>query len=147
MGFKIRNFPVPEAPVAGLLLGGMLQFIFRTMISERKRTAQLIGGTLIVLGAGISTWAASEAGRMDISSPERLITSGPYAYSRNPMYVGWSLIYLGVTAFFNSIWLIAMFPFVAIYIHLVDIPREEAFLESNFGWRYREYRKKVRRYL
>jgi len=84
---------------------------------------------------------------MNIASPDMLLKGGPYALSRNPMYVGWTLIYIGISFAANSVWTIAMLPIVIIYIHFVDIRREERILEDEFGDEYRRYKRRVRRYI
>lgn len=147
MEFKLKNVPIPEAYIIGIILGVVLHLLFRTRIFFQGWIAHVIGWPLVVLGAGLSLWAAIEAGEMDISSPDRLVTSGPYAFSRNPMYVGWSLTYFGISFVVNSIWLIGLFPLVAIYTHFVSVRGEERLLERKFGSRYRDYRDQVRRYL
>ena len=135
MRTKLKNVPIPEAHVIGFLIGVLLHLLFRTRIFHQAWIGGLIGWTLIILGTGLSFWAVFEAGDMDISSPTKLVTSGPYAFSRNPMYVGWSLIYLGISFVVNSIWLIALFPLVMIYFHLIDVHKEEIFLKQEFGSR------------
>jgi protein-S-isoprenylcysteine O-methyltransferase Ste14 len=147
MRFNLNNILVPEAHLLGLALGLLLHLFLKIRILPLAEIRHLIGWTLIVLGAGLSLWAAAEAGEMEISSAERLITSGPYAYSRNPMYVGWSFLYLGISFVVNSFWLLALFPLVVIYIHFVEIPKEEQLLEPQFGSQYKEYRNRVRKYL
>ena len=147
MQFRLKNIPVPEAHIFGFILGVLLQLLFKTKLFSSARIGRFIGWPLIILGICLSAWAVIEAGEMDISSPEMLITSGPYAFSRNPMYVGWSLLYLGVTFALNSNWLLAFFLPVIVYIHIWEIPKEERTLEQKIGARYREYRDQVRRYL
>lgn len=147
MRIKLKNIPIPEAHIIGIIIGVLLHLFFKMSIFHQAWIGGLIGWPLIILGTGLSIWAVFEAGEVDISSPGRLITSGPYAHSRTPMYVGWSLIYLGISFVLNSIWLIALFPLVGVFIHFIDIRKEEKFLEQEFGSRYREYRNQVRRYL
>jgi protein-S-isoprenylcysteine O-methyltransferase Ste14 len=101
----------------------------------------------LIAGIGICTWSVIEAAEMNIASPTKLLKSGPYALSRNPMYVGWTLIYIGIAFAINSIWIIAFLPIVVIYIHFVDIRKEEQILEEQFGDDYHQYRKRVRRYI
>ena len=84
---------------------------------------------------------------MDIASPNLLLTGGPYAFSRNPMYLGWGLIYLGIGLAVNSAWILALFIPVVAYVHFVDIRKEERRLEEQFGDEYLEYQRRVRRYL
>lgn len=95
----------------------------------------------------MSVWAVVEAQDMKIESPTKLHTNGPYSISRNPMYVGWSAIYLGIAMVLNSLWILAFFPVAFLIIHFVDIRREERHLDELFGDQYRRYQASVRRYL
>lgn len=142
-----RNVPVPEGHVAGIVLGAVLQHVLPSLIRLGRRTRRWIGWPFIVSGAGLALWAATEAGEIDVATPEKLLTGGPYAFSRHPMYVGWALIYLGISCVLNARWMVALFPAVVSYNHLVDVRREERMLERKFGDRYRAYRRRVRRYM
>ena len=82
----------------------------------------------------------------DLERPSTLISSRPYAISRNPMYMGWTLLYLGGTLVTRNTWMVASLPVVAGLIHR-DVLGEEHTLERAFGEEYVRYRKVVRRYL
>lgn len=76
-----------------------------------------------------------------------LVDAGPYAFTRNPMYLGMALIYLGVGMAFASVGtLILLLPLVAI-IQTQVIAREERYLAAKFGDSYRAYCRRVRRWL
>jgi len=76
-----------------------------------------------------------------------IVTTGPYRFSRNPLYVGLPLFYLGLTSVFNTWWgVILLVPILAI-MHWGVIRREERYLEQRFGEPYRQYCARVRRYL
>jgi protein-S-isoprenylcysteine O-methyltransferase Ste14 len=107
----------------------------------------VIGIPLILLGLGVSVWAVMQAGETSVDKPTKLITGGPYALSRNPMYVAWTLMYLGIGLLANSLWILGLLPLVVIVTHFVDVRREESFLEKEFGEAYLRYRMRVRRYL
>jgi protein-S-isoprenylcysteine O-methyltransferase Ste14 len=77
----------------------------------------------------------------------RLVVTGPYRYSRNPMYLALTALYLGVTLLANSIWILLLLPIVLALLQITVIRREERYLESAFGPAYREYRARVRRWL
>ena len=62
------------------------------------------------------------------------------------MYVGWTLLYLGIALAANSVWIIALLSAAIIFTHLVDIRREERMLKDEFSDQYFEYQKRVRRY-
>ncbi len=76
-----------------------------------------------------------------------LVTTGPYRFSRNPMYVGFTLLYLGIGFLTNSLWPLLLLPLVLVVMHFGVIVREEAYLERLFGEEYRAYRRRVRRWL
>jgi protein-S-isoprenylcysteine O-methyltransferase Ste14 len=102
---------------------------------------------LLGIGISLSAWSVLEASATNIESPDKLITSGPYAFSRNPMYVGWDAIYLGVALIVNSVWIIVLFPLVIAAIHYLDVLKEEQHLKEQFGEEYLDYQARVRRYL
>jgi protein-S-isoprenylcysteine O-methyltransferase Ste14 len=76
-----------------------------------------------------------------------LVTSGPYKFTRNPMYVSQVLMYAGLAIMWQSVWALLLLPFVVVYIDRQVIRREESHLERRFGTEYREYRARTRRWL
>lgn len=76
-----------------------------------------------------------------------LIERGPYRISRNPMYVGLVLVYLGVTFLLDSAWPLLLLPLPVLMMQLKTIPYEEAALEKAFGDVYRDYARRVRRWI
>ena len=141
------NIPIPPQHLVGLLLGTFLNFRFTQRLFSLSWKGHLLGWPLIAVGVWISVRAAIEAGEMSIESPTKLLTTGLYSLSRNPMYVGWTLFYLGIAFAANSVWMIALLPIIIVYTHIIDIRKEEEQLKSEFGDQYFEYQYKVRRYL
>lgn len=76
-----------------------------------------------------------------------LQTSGIYAITRNPMYVGLAFVYLGITCFIGNWWNIIFFPLLILIVQEYVIKREEKYLEAEFGKQYIDYKSKVRRWL
>ncbi len=105
-----------------------------------------LGIPIILAGIILVAWSVLEVSTIEIETPKELIMTGPYAISRNPMYVAWSLIYIGAIFMVNSKWLLLLFSFVLAFTHYRVILREEEELEEQFGNKYREYCKNVRRY-
>jgi protein-S-isoprenylcysteine O-methyltransferase Ste14 len=83
---------------------------------------------------------------VQLADPAHLVTSGPYAVSRNPMYLGWALLQVGAGLVRGSRWMIAAVPVAAAFVHR-DVRREERTLEDAFGDEFRRYRAAVPRYL
>jgi len=76
-----------------------------------------------------------------------LVTSGPYRYTRNPLYMACTIIYLGITLSLGSPWLLVpLIPTLAL-VHYRIVRREEEYLEGRFGDSYRAYKTQVNRWI
>ncbi|HLE54334.1 MAG TPA: isoprenylcysteine carboxylmethyltransferase family protein [Thermoplasmata archaeon] len=82
-----------------------------------------------------------------VSPPPRLVDQGPYAFSRNPLYLARILILLGVAWIFGSVAILVLDALLLLLVHFVLIPREEERLESRLGDTYRDYRGRVGRWV
>ena len=76
-----------------------------------------------------------------------LVTEGPFRYSRNPIYLALTLLYLGVAFLVNALWILLLVVPVLVVIRSGVIAREEAYLTRKFGEAYRQYTTQVRRWL
>jgi len=76
-----------------------------------------------------------------------IVASGPFRFSRNPLYLALTLLYFGLTLAFNTWWGIVVLIPLLIIMHRGVVLREERYLDQKFGETYRQYRSKVRRYL
>jgi protein-S-isoprenylcysteine O-methyltransferase Ste14 len=76
-----------------------------------------------------------------------IVRTGPYRFSRNPIYVSFILLVLGLSVWLNNLWLLVTLVPAVGFIALVVIPREERFLEHNFHEQYASYKATVRRWL
>ncbi len=76
-----------------------------------------------------------------------IVRTGPYRFSRNPIYLAFSMFQLGIAIWVNSVWLLATLVGAVALIHSVVIPREEQYLERKFGAQYVDYKASVRRWL
>ena len=147
MKWKWSNVPIPEAYLVALVVGILLHFLQPQAILSERWIGFALGGVLLLAGAALAVWAVLVAADMVIDSPDRLIVTGPYAFSRNPMYVAWFSITLGAALLLNTVWLLVLMPLVSAYQHLVGVRREEHLLAEQFGGEWSEYRASVRRYL
>ena len=147
--WRWSNVPVPEPHVAGLLAGLVLHASKPQPLTEGRRFGRIrtaVGLASIVVGIATAAWAVRSAGNANLERPTALVTDGPYTYSRNPMYVAWTVLYAGVALLSNAAWPLVLLPPVAVASHL-GVRREERELERAFGVEYREYRRDVPRYL
>jgi protein-S-isoprenylcysteine O-methyltransferase Ste14 len=76
-----------------------------------------------------------------------IVRTGPYRFSRNPIYLAFILFVLGLSVWLNNAWLLVTLVPAVCLIAMVVIPREEKFLERNFNDQYRSYKVRVRRWL
>lgn len=111
-----------------------------------------LGALLFVLGIALLTSgsrALAKAGTPVVPSEptKTIVTSGPYRFTRNPLYLGFTLIYLGVTFGFNSTAALILLVPTLLVIERGVIHREERYLERKFGEQYTSYKKKVRRWV
>jgi protein-S-isoprenylcysteine O-methyltransferase Ste14 len=82
-----------------------------------------------------------------IKPASSLQTTGIYSITRNPMYLGLAIVYLGITCFIGNWWNIILFPPLILIVQEYIIKREEKYLEVEFGQVYEEYKRKVRRWI
>ena len=148
------RYPPPLLFVFGIVAGWLLYRAFPLPLigSTARSAAALVGWLLVALGTGLSVWAlATLRGAGTPIRPNQpastLVTHGPYRHSRNPMYLGLCVVYLGVILLVNSMWTVLFVPFVIAILFLSVIRREERYLAATFGIAYHEYRHRVRRWL
>lgn len=143
--WRFRNLPVPEQHLVGLALSLLLHQV-RPCRLGRPLPIRSAGAALLVAGSALAVWATVAAGRDDLQDPDHLVTHGAYAHSRNPMYVGWTLGYVGVAGLTNSAWPLLLLPGVAAAVHR-EVRREEDRLAARFGSDHHDYTAEVPRYL
>ena len=144
-GWRLSNVPVPEGHVALLAVAGLLTVVRPRPITA-KASVRCLGWPLIGSGVALGVWATRTAGRTDLVHPDHVITGGPYALSRHPMYVAWTLAYVGTAIAANTKWPLVLTPLLAGYTHREAL-REEERLREEFGADYEAYQAEVRRYL
>lgn len=134
-----------------IVLMVLFQIIFEPKVFI-KWPSNMAGTTFILLGILLNFWADLVLRRNKTTvkpyeRPSKLITAGPFRFSRNPIYLGLLLIILGVFIILGSL-ITIIFPIV--FIILMDvlfIRKEEKMLEKRFGKKYLEYKQRVRRWI
>ena len=147
--------PPPLLFVAGLLAGWLIGHrIYPLPIAPRRAEIPLAvaGLTIAAAGAAISAWglltfARAHTAIAPIRPASQLVQHGPYRYTRNPMYTGLTVSYLGLTMAINCMWTLLLLPVVLIAVKRLVIDREEAYLGREFGLEYDDYRRRVRRWI
>jgi protein-S-isoprenylcysteine O-methyltransferase Ste14 len=114
--------------------------------------SKIIGVTMLIINMLIGIPAVLGMLKANTSpnpgkSSTTLIFSGPYRFSRNPMYIGLTLIYTGILSGFQITWGIVFLPLVIWLISVWVIRPEEKYLSAKFGDPYQQYTKTVRRWI
>lgn len=110
-----------------------------------------IGVGLCLAGIGLLLWSLISFGRsfrvgIDTEQPDKLITSGVFAVSRNPIYVAFWLVLLGQFLIFPN-WIPLIYLGAGTWLLHRQVLLEEAYLKSHYGSEYEAYMRRVRRYL
>ena len=111
-----------------------------------------LGAIVFALALALFAWAISAMTRAGANVPTNLPTTtivdtGPYRFTRNPIYLGMVLGLIGLAVAFNNLWLLMTLVPFALVIRYGVIAREEAYLERKFGDVYHRYCARVRRWL
>lgn len=111
-----------------------------------------LGMVVFFLGLALLIWAAVTIMKAGSNVPTNqpttaIVESGPYRFSRNPIYLGMFVGLIGLAVAFNTLWLLIMLVPFALLIRFGVVAREETYLERKFGDAYRSYGERVRRWL
>ncbi len=117
-----------------------------------KQVLLLIGIVLMIIGIGLLVLARREFARYaqptDPGHPtSRIIQTGVFAISRNPLYLAAVVLLLGIALSLNLFWAMIMLVPSLILCHTILIIPEEKYLEAKFGNEYRKYKASVHRWL
>jgi protein-S-isoprenylcysteine O-methyltransferase Ste14 len=104
-----------------------------------------LAGLLLLLWSLVSFGQSFRVG-IDTDRPDRLITTGVFALSRNPIYVAFATILIGQFLIFSN-WILLVYIGAGIWLLHRQVLREEEYLKSHYGPEYSEYCKRVRRYI
>ena len=147
------KFPPPFIFLGGLLSGLLLGWLLDIPSFDMDETTKFAAAfMLLVLGFGIGIAGMSVFRRRGTNvEPWRasttIVADGVFRWTRNPMYLGMTLVYCGLAIGFESFAAFLILPFVLIIIRTYVIAREERYLETKFGDEYRRYRQRVRRWI
>ncbi|MEO8353981.1 MAG: isoprenylcysteine carboxylmethyltransferase family protein [Chthoniobacteraceae bacterium] len=152
----------PSAPLAnrifagrlwiGLAVVGVAAFVVRPrhLFENDQRLLVPLSLGLILLGLAVRTWAGGCAGlhtrTARIEAPQ-LVTSGPFAYVRNPIYLASVILGLGMVLLIGDPFLFALYLAVFAFLYGFIVPAEERFLRNKFGDSYDAYCRNVPRIL
>jgi protein-S-isoprenylcysteine O-methyltransferase Ste14 len=145
------RIPPPLIFAGGLIVGLLLEEALPS-VAVPAAVIVVAAPMFLVLWAVITAWSVLSLHRnrttlIPIRPTTALVVSGPYRFTRNPMYVGMVYLYLAFALWFNVFWAVILLPVVIGVVHSYVIGREERYLERKFGDSYREYKSRVRRWI
>ena len=144
--------PPPLLYLGTLALGFTLQAAAPLAVLPATGLHTLVGSASIAAGALLVRWSFLTMRRLGTSAdPGRaalaLATSGPFRFSRNPIYVAMTVFYVGIACLLNAAWPLFLLPVLLLVMQRGVIRREEHYLAERFGEAYASYRSRVRRWL
>jgi protein-S-isoprenylcysteine O-methyltransferase Ste14 len=147
------RIPVPWVFVLAYLVGVGLEDVFFhghffpaiTLVTEIAIIVFLAGAVLAAWGWLLFRKARTT--RVPGQASTVMVTWGPYRFTRNPMYLGLIVAYLGEAGILRQLWPAILLPLVFAYLNWIVIPVEEEKLQQSFGKGYEEYRTRVGRWL
>jgi protein-S-isoprenylcysteine O-methyltransferase Ste14 len=152
------RFPPPFLFVAGMLAGLALDR-WVVPLSPTRLFGPGSRGVFVVAGWGgviaglavvfwaLGTFVRARTSAIPIRPARTLVVDGPYSFSRNPMYVGLTVLYIGLSLLIDTAWPIVLLPPVLGALYVWVIEPEERYLAGAFGLAYLEYQRTVRRWL
>jgi protein-S-isoprenylcysteine O-methyltransferase Ste14 len=143
--------PPPLTYLLTLLLGLVLDRRSHLPFLPRG-VARILGWPLLGGGVLLNGWFNLTMRRADTPINPRkpvskLITEGPFRYTRNPAYLSLTMLYAGIALLRRALWAILLLPLVVVVIQRYQIEREERYLERTFGEEYLAYKERVRRWV
>ena len=142
----VRIFP-PAIHLVSIALGFLLQWAAPLPMFGMR----IPGVILLAIAVALMIWSVIVMSRAGTTpNPTRpttaLLTLGPYRLTRNPMYLAWELVIVGVGLVANAPWVILMAVPAALITRRLVIDKEEHYLETKFGPEYLDYKARVRRW-
>ncbi len=150
------RFPPPLLFIGGLVIAWLLETRLRSWpLGIAPGAAGFFTGAayvLIAMGFGIMAWAMITFARASTAiiphrPASRLVDTGPFRLTRNPMYSGMTLAYLGGCFLVGSWWGVVLLPAVLWVLYTRVVRREEWYLAAEFGTAYDDYRRRVKRWV
>ena len=129
----------------------ILHFVWPTLLLPRSVSPHfgipVVLLAIVLFLSAVRTFRAAGTPVPGNQPTTAIVRTGPYRFSRNPIYLAFSLLQLGIALWVNSLWLVLTLLAAVAVMSLVVIPREERYLEARFPSEYSSYRASVRRWL
>ncbi len=151
--FAHAQVPIPPPAIfAGFLVAALLLNWAFPLPTPWLGVLRDVGALMVLAGLSLGLWSVRLMMKSHTSpDPHRpttaLVTHGPYGRTRNPIYLGFFLIYLGFTFMAGTLWGILLGPVLLVTVSLAVVRAEERYLEAKFAAGYALYKSRVRQWL
>jgi protein-S-isoprenylcysteine O-methyltransferase Ste14 len=144
--------PPPLLFAAPFLCGWLIGRRSPWTLFEEGATAVVLGAVFTACGAavaiaGVRQFRAARTTVLPFGGTSRIVITGIYRWSRNPMYLGMAVAYVGFSILANSGWCLMLLPVALVLVYLLAIRPEERYLRGKFGASYEQYRAHVPRWI
>jgi protein-S-isoprenylcysteine O-methyltransferase Ste14 len=144
-------FPPPLLYVSAFALGLVVQHLYPVSLLPNEVFAVpaivCVMVSVALMAWCVRTFRLAKTSLIPVKPTTALVTDGPFRFSRNPMYLGLTLLYLGIALWLNAFWVVVMLLPLLLIVQSYVIVREERYLERRFGKKYLQYKGRVRRWL
>lgn len=146
------HLPPPLVYVAAFTVGLLAGRFWPLPLGIGESLASPLGSVLVAAGLALAFWGMFTFARHRTAVfPNRpattVVRDGPYRFSRNPMYLGLAVAYIGGAVLLDTVWPLVFLPIAVLAINAFIITREEQYLAREFGEEYTDFRKSVRRWI
>jgi protein-S-isoprenylcysteine O-methyltransferase Ste14 len=143
--------PPPLIYFVFFIIGMLLQLVCSVRIlspsADRAIGVICIMSGLTLIAWSVQTFWRSKTSVIPVRPSSAIVTGGPFRFTRNPMYIALTLLYLGTAFWLNTLWPIVLLPVLLFLVQSYVIAREERYLERKFGKEYLQYKSRVRKWL
>lgn len=145
------KFPPPLIFIIGMVIGYVIHYKFPISLEESIYMNLfgkfLITVAIIILSYVLYLFFKAKTHIEPWKPTSAIISTGLFAYSRNPIYAAFCVATVGLGLVFNNMWMVVSFIPSAIFVYHIAIKKEEQYLENKFGDEYLLYKQNVRRWL
>lgn len=149
----IRVFPPLASVIAPLCAVGLEWLVPLTFLPDRYTLWAVVAGVIVMLAAfalattGVKAFKGAKTNVNPHQPALRLVTAGPYRFTRNPMYLGMVTLQIGLALTFSLDWGLPVAALLWAALHFGTVLPEEAYLTDRFGTPYTDYLDRTRRWL
>ena len=142
----------PLVYLAAIAAGLALHLAWPFAFLRSGLVGTVLGAALVLLGIALFVSAVTVLRKAGTPVPGNrpttaIVDTGAYRFTRNPIYLAFSLVQLGIAVWLGSVWLMVTLAVAMALMTAVVIPREERYLAKKFGAGYLSYKARVRRWL